>query len=220
MRDVVLHGRLGSTYGRRFTLDVVSLADAMRALGAQLPGFRKTVHDGNFRVIVRRAGKDILHLGEDEIGMNLPKGDLHVVPVVQGAKKGAGIGKIIAGLLIAAVAWWNPAGAFSAGGMLANAGMTSGHAMITGLGIAAGGLAQVLSPTQKAGKDEKKSDSFTLDGVMNTGEQGVAVPLIYGEIMVSDPTPISAGMSTTKIPNGSTKSSGSSGSIGFGWTNA
>lgn len=217
MREVVLHGFLAKKHGPRFQIDVVSLVDAVRALGAQLPGFRADINDNNYRVIVRRKNKAVLTLDKEQVSMNLPKGDIHIVPVIEGGKKG-GFGKIIAGILIAAVAWWNPAGVFAASGMLGGIGLTSGNMMIMGLGIAVAGLGQVLTSAPKADqKDGKNTDSFTLDGVMNVGEQGVPVPLIYGEVMISDVTPISAGMSTSNIPMGASSSGDNVSFPGFDW---
>lgn len=201
MREVILHGFLTKRFGRSFALEVVSLAEAVRALGSQLPGFRKAINDNNFRIVIGKDRKTGLHLDENHLKMNLPKGNIHIIPATQGAKRG-GFGKIIAGILIAAVAWWNPAGLFSAAGALGGVGITAGNAAVMGLGIAVAGLGQVLTPTQKAKQpDGSNTDSFSLDGVLNVGEQGVPVPLIYGETMVGSVI-ISAGMTTTPIPIG------------------
>lgn len=69
--------------------------------------------------------------------------------------------------------------------------------MITGgIGIAAGGVIQMLSPQTKAlasqdGPNNKASYSF--NGPVNTSAQGNPVPVLYGEMIVGSAV-ISAGI--------------------------
>ena len=50
MRTVHLYGSMAEQFGASFRLDVRSLAEAAHALGCQIPGFRKAIEDGRFRV--------------------------------------------------------------------------------------------------------------------------------------------------------------------------
>lgn len=177
MRTVYLYGSMAEHFGASFRLDVRSLAEAAHALGCQIPGFRKAIEDGRFRVTCGASRSRGLRLDKDLITFGLPAGDLHIVPVVRGAKNG-GIGKIIIGTLIAAATWW-----------------AGGPAWLISIGasMALTGASQLLSPKKK---NEPTKKSFMFDGADNTAEQGGGVPLIIGTCMVN-PVTVSAGVTTS-----------------------
>ncbi|ACL58937.1 tail assembly protein [Methylobacterium nodulans] len=177
MRTVRLYGSLAEQFGSSFRLDVRSLAEACRALGAQLPGFRQAIEEGRFRVTLGRSRRTGWQLDKDLISFGLPEGDLHIVPVIRARKSGMSIGKIIVGTLIAVATWWmgGPAWLISMGAMVALQGVSS-----------------LLSPKKKT---EKQKKSYMFQGADNVSEQGIPVPLIYGRAMVN-PITISAGVTT------------------------
>ncbi|ACL58781.1 tail assembly protein [Methylobacterium nodulans] len=179
MRTVRLYGSLAEKFGPSFRLEVRSLAEACRALGAQLPGFRQAIEEGKFRVVCGKStrSKRALHLDKDLITFGLPEGDLHIVPVIRARKSGLSVGKIIVGTLIAVATWWmgGPAWLISMGAMVALQGVSS-----------------LLSPKKKT---EKQKKSYMFQGADNVSEQGIPVPLIYGRAMVN-PITISAGVTT------------------------
>ncbi|ACL58438.1 tail assembly protein [Methylobacterium nodulans] len=179
MRTVRLYGSLAERFGASFRLDVRSLAEACRALGAQLPGFRQAIEDGRFRVVCgkSRRSKRALHLDKDLITFGLPEGDLHIVPVIRARKSGMSVGKIIVGTLIAVASFWIPGGQFLLG---------------LGISLALQGVSSLLSPKKKT---EKQKKSYMFQGADNVSEQGIPVPLIYGRAMVN-PITISAGVTT------------------------
>ncbi|ACL61030.1 tail assembly protein [Methylobacterium nodulans] len=179
MRTVRLYGALAAKFGACFRLDVRSLAEACRALGAQLPGFRQAIEEGRFRVVCGKSlrAKAALHLDKDLITFGLPAGDLHIVPVIRARKSGMSIGKIIVGTLIAVATWW-----------------MGGPAWLIGMGamLALQGVSSLLSPKKKKEKEKK---SYMFQGADNVSEQGIPVPLIYGRCM-ANPITISAGVTT------------------------
>ncbi|GEP11113.1 tail assembly protein [Methylobacterium gnaphalii] len=177
MRTVHLYGSMAERFGASFRLEVRSLAEAAQALGCQIPGFRKAIEDGRFRVTCGPTRTRGLRLDESLITFGLPAGDIHIVPVVRGAKNG-GLGKIIVGTLIAAATWW-------AGG--------PAWAISLGASVALTGASQLLAPKKKAEKEKK---SFMFDGADNTAQQGGCVPLIIGTCMVN-PVTISAGVTSS-----------------------
>ena len=177
MRTVHLYGSMAEQFGSSFRLDVRSLAEAARALGCQIPGFRRAIEEGRFRVTCGPSRSKGLRLDKDLITFGLPAGDLHIVPVVRGAKSG-GIGKIIAGTLIAAASFWVPGGGFLIG-LAASVALT--------------GASQLLSPKKK---NEPTKKSFMFNGADNTAEQGGGVPVIIGTCMVN-PVTVSAGVTTS-----------------------
>lgn len=192
LRKVYLHGKAGELFGECFELDISTLAEAVRAIGCQVPGFRHYIAQRHFRIV---AGKDIKKgraLGEGNISDQLPKGDLHIRPVLVGAKEGGGLLKIVAGVLIAAVAWW----AAPTLATVAFGSVTYGNIALMGLGLAAAGMSQLLTKNQDT--KTKKDESARASGNLNTMEQGGPVPLIYGRFRVGS-TMISSGVTTADI---------------------
>lgn len=186
MRTIHLYGSLAKQFGPSFRMDVRSLAEACLAIGSQIPGFRKAIEEGRFRVTCGRARGDGFKLDKSLITFGLPAGDLHIVPVAKGGKSGTGaaLGKVIVGTLIAVVAWSIPGGQFAVG---------------IGAAMALSGASNLLSPRVKAAPNRR---SYMADPG-NTSDQGGVVPLAIGRCMVSGIT-ISAGVSTnysSGLPN-------------------
>ncbi|AHC30456.1 tail protein [Rhizobium phage vB_RleS_L338C] len=194
LRKVYLHGHAREMFGECFELDISTLSEAVRAIGCQVPGFRNYIAQRHFRVTVGKELRKGRALGENQITEYLGKGDLHLMPVIKGAKNG-GLMKIIAGVLIAAVAWW----AAPTLGAAAIGSVTYGQIAMVGIGLAAAGLSQLLT-NNKASK-EKKDESARIGGAINVMEQGGPVPLIYGRYRVGS-TMISSGVTTEDIPIG------------------
>lgn len=215
LRKIYLHGLAGRQFTKMVELDVATVGEAIRAIDVFYKGFRKFVVDHHFTLVFgdRKKGWS---LGEENLTFKLPKGALHITPVVEGSKENGAMMKIVAGVLIAAVAWWAaPAiaggalgSAFATGGILS--GLTGNLAMM-GIGLAATGISQLLS----GGEDDKdkKDTSFMLSGQLNQTNQGGPVPLIYGRTDVSS-TLISAGLETVDIPIGTSEEDAGTGG---GW---
>lgn len=179
MRTVKLYGSLGQEFGQSFRLDVRSLAEAVQALGCQIPGFRQAIEAGRFRVTCGPSQRRGLGLGPDLISFGLPSGDIHVVPVVRGAGRGGGLGKIIAGTLLVAASFFVPVG----GSIL----------LSLGAGLALSGASTLLAPKQK---NQPNKRSYMFDGSTDSDVEGGCVPVIVGRCMVTG-KPISAGVTTS-----------------------
>lgn len=88
MKEIVLHGSLGARFGERFFLDVRDPAEALRALGVQIAGFREAIAQGNWHLVrgPLDSGTEVkecdatLALGADH--------ELHIVPAAEGAGSG------------------------------------------------------------------------------------------------------------------------------------
>lgn len=205
LRKIHLHGAAAEQFGPVFELDVRSLKEVAQALGALFPAFRQFLVDNVFRVVAGPTLETGMELGKEQIDFALGKRDIHIVPVTAGAKR-AGTGKIIAGILIAIVAWWAapaliPAGFMGAAGSLTIAGFSNSTIAMMGVSLALSGASQLLAPKQKKQQSAtvEQKPSFVFNGAVNTTEQGGCVPLIYGRTMVGS-TVISAGMTTDDIP--------------------
>ncbi len=186
MMTVMLYGHLGRHFGRRHRYAVRSPAEAVRALCATLPGFRRYVaaehSTPGYRVLVGKAARDAEHLhdpAEHDV--------IRLVPVVAGA--GGGWGQIILGAALIAISIAVPGLGF-----LAPVFLKLGTALVLG------GIAQLLSPQQKGGKgnngENTASDVFA--GAVNTSTQGNPVPLGYGRLLIGSQV-VSAGLYVDEV---------------------
>lgn len=179
LRKIHLHGHL-KKFGEVIELDVVTAAEAVRALGVCIPEFLDALKEGAYHVI-REGKKGLgLALGEDDlVPMKLGKGDLHIMPMVVGAKRG-GVVKAILGTVLVGAALFLSGGALGAA-VLGMGGVTWGNVAMIGVITALSGVSQLLAPSDK---DKSKDDSsFTSSGPGNTYDQGGAIPLVYGRTL-------------------------------------
>lgn len=198
LRNVLLSGELGKKFGRRHRFAVNSPAEAVRALCANFPGFQEHVVASGERGVGYRvlAGKSAVAL--DEIGHPTGGSDIRIVPIVSGGK--GGIWMVVAGVaLIAAsfipglnVAVW------AAAGGAAGAITYSGIALGIGMSLLLGGITQMLSPQPKTSNTTKQT-SYEFSGAVNSTQQGLPVPVGYGELIVGSAV-ISGGVTVDQIP--------------------
>lgn len=208
-KEVRVYGPLAKFIGqRRFLAEVSSAGEAVRMLLANFPGLERHMSDQQYKVIVDNYESDL-----EEIN-NPASQTIKIVPVLGGA--GGGVGKIIAGVALVAIAIINPFGAAAIGTF----GLTSGLTVSTAVGVigatlALGGVSQLLSPTPQIGTFGPASgpstyqgstqgteldpqESYSFSGIQNVSRMGLPVPLIYGETIVGSIV-ISAGLDTDDI---------------------
>jgi predicted phage tail protein len=203
MRQVHIYGHLAEKFGDRpLTVDIVSPAEAVRALDATYPGFRQEIRKGEYHVLVKN-GERYFDLGQDELTIELGQSrEIHIVPVIAGAKNRGGLLKIVLGVALAAGALFM-APAILAGGLGATAfgaagmGVTYGQLAMVGVSLAIAGVAALLSPESKS-KDTKDDSSTMVAPSENVGEQGACVPIVVGRYLVGSVL-ISVGLSTEQI---------------------
>lgn len=182
MRKVHLYGSLGKEFGKVHTFAIESIAEAIQALRANFPEFASRIRLGHYRVVVGKNTNNGISLGEEDLpGFKLGKQDLHIIPVVQGSKRG-GLMKIIAGVaLIGLSVMTGGAAAVGAFGSLWSGGMTV-SSMIgqIGMGMLLTGAASLIAPQIEDSSDKQKS--FTSTGPVSTTREGGIVPIVYGEV--------------------------------------
>jgi predicted phage tail protein len=189
-------------------------AQAIKALCVNFPGLDKWLIDSEqtgmgFRVTVGRERVT----PEDPTVAVLPWSErdvFSIAPVLAGAGQGAG--QIFAGIgLVALAIVLGPAaggflglGAGLAGG---GAGIIGGTAAIAIGGIGAslilGGVAQMLSPQPsisalERGKEAARLESFSFSGIVNTSQQGMPVPIVYGRAFVGSAV-LSSGLDVAQL---------------------
>ena len=187
---IKLKGWIGEKYGSEYKLQVATIAEGIRALCRQLKGFEEDVGKmGDFYRCVRtyRGGEEAYDAsGLDRLHMRLGNSTgFSLEPVIGGAGgRGAGIGKIVAGvLLIGAAFFFAPAAglgatAFSIGG----AGITYSQIALFGGLLLLAGASSLMSQVEEENTDDKeRPQSYTLDTPRNLVEQGHPVPIGYGE---------------------------------------
>ena len=195
MRSVHLHGRLGKEFGQSHRFDVATAAEALRALNCAFPTrFINAIEDSYYKIVRgdKRAG---MQLDLDLVNQfNLGMADLHIIPVAKGAamsQTAKGTTKLVLGAALIGGA------IFMSGGVLATplaasgilSGTTYGTVAAIGLGLALSGASTLL--TKPAGRETQASNALSVNGgnIGNSGRQGDAIPLIYGEVMVGS-TPV------------------------------
>ena len=223
MKVVKVYGALRERLGQcRFELDVATPAQALKALCVNFPGLDKWLIDSEqdgvgYRV---RVGKQ--EATPDDVSvLALPWSEREVfsiTPVIAGA--GGGFGRILfGGLLIGASFLLPGAGLFgttsvfgvSAAGAT-GAGVIAGGAALTtvgtalsaiGAGLVLTGVSQIISPTPPSGlelKEANRIQNFSFSGITNTTQQGLAVPIAYGRVVVGSAV-ISSGLDVDHSPN-------------------
>tara|TARA_R110002020_G_scaffold19836_4_gene68085 strand:+ start:768 stop:1475 length:708 start_codon:yes stop_codon:yes gene_type:complete len=217
MKVVKVYGALRERLGQcRFELDVATPAQAIKALCVNFPGLDKWLIDSEqdgvgYRV---RVGKQ--QVTPDDVSvLSLPWSEREVfsiTPVVAGAGGGRGFGSVIAGIALIAVAVANPFVGFSAAaggfGVVAGATATVGTSLAIaagtiGIGLTLSGVAQMISPTPKPGfelEEANRIENFSFSGITNTSQQGLAVPIAYGRVVVGSAV-ISSGLDVDHSPN-------------------
>lgn len=186
MRKIKLYGELGAKFGKEFNLNVSSPAEACRALTSQVKGLKKYLAESHekglyFRVFSNRSEIDSIEK------MNLSsKGDIRIVPVVDGAN---GEFRVLAG---AALIFAFSAATGGAGLFFYN----------TGVALAIGGAGEILTrgliPNPQPNEKPDNKPSYTFSGAVNTTAQGHPVPVGYG-IMIVGGAVISASISTETL---------------------
>ena len=170
---------MGKRFGREFELDVQTPAEAIRALSAQVKGFRAYLHahtQDAFKIFVggRNSSEELDFPCSD-------KEVIRIAPVVQGA---GAVGRTVLGVVLLIVAYFVPP--------------LAPYLVPMGASLILGGIAQLLAPTPKtdSGMDSEAVEnrpSYNFNGPVNTTAQGHPVPLAYGKVICGSAV-ISAGL--------------------------
>jgi predicted phage tail protein len=197
LRTIHLYGKLGKEFGASHRFDVLTAGEALRALNCAFPGrFVKAIEEGAYK-IVRGDKRNGMQLDLDLVnGFNLGLADLHIIPAAKGAASNTAKGttKVVLGAALVGSAIFlsggvlaTPIGALSGVPLLG--GTTYGTVAAIGLGLALSGASTLL--TKPAGQQTQASNGLSANGgnIGNSGQQGNAIPLIYGECLVGT-TPV------------------------------
>lgn len=168
--DIKLGLSLGRKFGKIHQMAVNSVPEAMRALCSQIPSFKEFMnsHVGqNTRYAVFVDGKNV---NEHRISDFSAVQEIRILPIPQGRKSGGLFQTLLGAALIVA--------SFFFTGGIATA------VLGAGISLAAGGVAQLLSPqaTGLKTQDNQTSNraSYAFGSAVNTVAAGYPVCLPYG----------------------------------------
>lgn len=169
MLTVRFYGSL-KRFGSTFRLNAETIAECLNALMQMKQGLKPHFMRGLFKV--RIGSQRYLDNRFLEKGMHEVLNDetvIHVVPVVKGAKKAGVFQTIVGAVMVVAGALTSWAG----GGFL----------IAAGIGLMAGGVAQMLTKTPNANYNSDRNDkkqSTAFGNIVNMAAQGQSMPLCYG----------------------------------------
>ena len=200
LRKIKLYGELAKFLGQKtFEAEVNNAAQAIRFLVVNFPQLEAHMADRYYKVAV-----DNWEIGEEELHYPNGQEDIKIIPVVGGAG-GRGIGKILLGAALIGGAFLMPAGSGLTlmegikAGSLANVGLLTKSMVYMGGYLALSGIADMLTPVPKISEQEQDPRlSFNFSGIQNTSRAGVAVPVVYGQVLTGSVV-ISAGIETAQV---------------------
>jgi predicted phage tail protein len=186
LREIRLYGHLAKRFGRVHTLAVRTCREAVVALSEMLPGFEQHIlkHNmpgyhvfGGHRKVSNCRSAETL---DGPLGRGEP---VCIMPAVVGSKK-AGVLQTVIGVAMIV------AGVFFKQPWLVQA----------GIAVTIGGVVQLLTPVKKAdeaAKDDKLA-SYVFQGPVNSTQQGMPVPVVFGEFLCGSAV-ISQGIHSSDI---------------------
>ena len=191
LRTVKVYGHLAEHCGQSVFEALVRVpADAIRFLLCNFPELRSLMRDGYYKVAV---GKFDLQLADHPEQLQYPMAAddvVKVIPVVTGAG-GRGVGAILPGAALIGIAIASGGAGFAFGAK--GVGFIGAGATPSALAAAAGnigialtltGIAQMITPVPSQPEFGEGQGGFAFSGIENTSQEGVPVPVVYGEMIV------------------------------------
>ena len=196
LRKIKLYGELAKFLGQKtFEAEVHSAAQAMRFLVVNFPQLERHMADRYYKVSVGN-----WELTQEELTYPNGQEDIKIIPVI-GGEGGRGFGRVLMGAALIGGGVLS-GGATFAGGSFTGVGFLGGTTAVlgnVGIALALTGIAEMLTPVPTISEMEQDPrNSFNFSGIQNTSRAGVAVPVIYGEVLTGSVV-ISAGIETAQV---------------------
>lgn len=182
LRKVHLYGHLAEGIGDCIELAVRTPVEAVRLLELNFPGFAARFKHGRYHVCAGEAAERDLDAARLDVGFS---GDLHLMPRPFGRSRGKGLLTAVLGGLIIGAAFFLSGGALATAlpGIFGATGATFGTLATMGTGLVLSGIGTMLTPTPETDYGEKQR-SFVFNGPVNVTDQGGAMPVVFGKMMV------------------------------------
>ena len=193
LRKIKLYGELAKFLGQKtFEAEVSNAAQAMRFLVVNFPQLEKHMMERYYKVSVGN-----WELTEEELTYPNGEEDIKIIPVVGGA--GRGVGRFLLGAAMIGAAFIPGLQGISIGTFGGTPIAVSQIVGTIGASLALQGIAQMLTPVPDIPEREQDPRlSFNFSGIQNTSRAGVAVPVIYGQVLTGSVV-ISAGIETAQV---------------------
>lgn len=178
LTKIYLEGAMGRNFGREWTLDIHTPAEAFQLIQANIPRFGQWIRDNLKRyekcmIICKYADGRIEALDEKTMLMHKEAKEIHFVPTVYGAGKwmGAIVGAVmvVVGAICCCIPGFQPLGA---------------SLIVSGAGMLISTIVTAIMGRTKKNDNEEEGTSYYFNGAQNTTRQGVPVPLIFGRCKV------------------------------------
>jgi len=165
-KKIILHGYLADLYSDPIEVEATSVAEALSSL-EQIKELHRA--DGQpHPVVVRGIDTEVALFSETEME------EIHVYPRTGGGGGKGGLGQILLGITLIAVAFVFP-GVSLLGGVI-----TQSSLFLTGGLMVLGGILQMLAPAPEVSKEQESSRQ--LGSSANTVQIGTTIPLAYGTV--------------------------------------
>lgn len=177
LKEIKLHGFLGEKFGKSFTLDVESVAEAVKALCVQIQGFEHFMANAHLQGIYFTVYLDERNINVDDLNLCTPSSIIRISPIVDGQKSG-GAFQIIVGAVMVAAAFFTGGTSLAAWGAL-QAGLAG-----AGAALLLGGVASMMMPSALSSMDQNQDGNKAnagFGGAVTTVQQGLPVPILYGK---------------------------------------
>jgi len=196
LSKIKVYGRLARFLGQRtFEAEINSTLDAIKFLTANFHSLESHMIEQNYCVKVGE-----YEINDKELNVPIGQQEIKIVPVVVGSK---GIGKIIVGaVLVGAVIATGGFGGAAIGTFGIGAGSIGVGTVVAGIGanLILTGAAEMMTPVENNTNNDDPN-SFSFNGILNTINAGVSIPVVYGEVFTGSII-VSAGLDTDDSSEG------------------
>jgi predicted phage tail protein len=184
LTKIYLEGAMGRNFGREWTLDIHTPAEAFQLIQANIPRFGQWIRDNLKRyekcmIICKYADGRIEALDEKTMLMHKEAQEIHFVPTVYGAGKFMGAIVGAAMVVVGALMWWNPLGWGAWAVTIGQGLVVAGAGMLVSTVVTA-----IMGRVKNNSNDDDDQTSYYFNGAQNTTRQGVPVPLVFGRCKV------------------------------------
>ncbi|NBC97916.1 tail assembly protein [Atlantibacter hermannii] len=177
LTTIRLYGALGAQFGRVHKLAVQTSAEAVKALCINFDGMEDYLMNAKKNGMTFAVFRGKRNIGVQDFKELGGDSDIRIAPVMEGSKK-AGIFQTILGavMVVAGIVMTVISGG--------TASPLAASLMVSGVGMMAGGIYQMLSPQPKGlqGRDDPDNKpSYAFGGSVNSLAMGNPVAVLYGE---------------------------------------
>lgn len=178
LTKVYLEGAMGRNFGRGWTLDINTAAEALQLIQANRPEFGQWIRDNLKRytkcmIICKTKDGKTEALDDKTLLMKREVAEIHFIPWIEGAGKAfnfiVGAAMIVVGAVLCCFPATQPLGT---------------SLIVAGGGMLISGIVTAIMGRVKKDNNNDSGTSYYFNGAQNTTRQGVPVPLIFGRCKV------------------------------------